>query len=253
MKLISLSFVLCAFILSLLFSIVVAYPFPMIIPKSYSLDYFFNLILNNNIFLESLISSIILGSLCAVISTFFGFLIGRGLVRLSFRGKTLLIGFFTIPLLFPAISLFVGIHMLMLRISLANTLVGVLFAQLFLTLPYSINIAITFWSGISKDYENISEILGASPLYTFRKILLPLLSSGIALSLSITFLVSLSEYFATFLIGGGVVVTLSGIYYPFIAGFDLQNSALISITFLLINLIVFSLSTLFINKHSQLH
>ncbi len=252
MKIITLVFFSLSFIFSLLFSIVVSYPFPLLIPRNYSINYFLEL-LDTKIFIESLFATISLGLLCALISTFFGFIIARGLVRLNFRGKNLLIAFFTLPLLFPAISLFIGIHMLMLRISLANTFLGVLIAQLFLCLPYAINIGITFWSGISKDYEHISEILGASSFYTLRKILLPLLSSGIALSMSITFLISLSEYFATFLIGGGLVVTLSGIYYPFIASFDMQNTSLISICFLLINLIVFSLSSFFVNKNSQLY
>ncbi len=228
------------------------YPFPAIFPSSATLGYI-KRAFSSSLLYRSIGSSILVGSLSASISTILGFFIGRALVKYNPAKKNFWMSFFTIPLFFPAVSMFIGAHIIMLRSSVANTLLSVVVSHLLLTIPYAMTIAITYFTGINKDLENISHLLGASGVQTFNKIVFPLLKNGLVLSLQMTFLISISEYFAVFLIGGGSIITLSGVLYPYISNFDSQNVAIYMAVFLVINILIFSFLNLGIRKGKNLY
>ncbi len=252
MKIIIFIFLALAVLLSLIMAFFVTYTFPALLPSEFTLKYVSDMF-SNQLFQQSLFSSISLAVACGFFATLFGFLISRGVVKLNIRHKNILVGFFTLPLFFPAISMFIGVHTMMLKLQIANSFLGILIAHLLLAIPYAINIGISYFFGIPKDLETISELLGASKFETFKVIILPLISGGAGLSFSMAFLISISEYFATFLIGGGSIVTLSGIMYPYISNFDMQNSAIVSMVFLGINLSVFAISNIWMKKRSYLY
>ncbi len=252
MKTIIYAFLSLAVLLSLIMAFFTTYTYPALLPSGFTLKYILQSF-SNKLFIQSLFSSISLGVSCGFCATLLGFLIGRGIVKLNIAHKEMLVGFFTVPLFFPAVSMFIGVHAMMLRLHLANTFLSVLIAHLLITIPYAMNIGIAYFSGIPKELEIISHLLGAGKLRTFRTIIMPLISGGAGLAFSMTFLISMSEYFATFLIGGGNIVTLSGIMYPYISNFDMQNSAVVSTAFLAINITVFAISNIWMKKRSYLY
>ncbi|WP_416198978.1 MAG: hypothetical protein ACFWUA_04520 [Sporanaerobacter sp.] len=85
--------------------------------------------------------------------------------------------------------------------------------------------------------EMQAKVLGASPFQTFRYITLPLIAPGIISASSMIFIVSFSQYFLTFLIGGGRVVTFSMMMFPFIQSGDRMMGSVFSIVFILTTLI----------------
>ncbi len=219
------------------------YPFPEIFPSGFSLAGLGELF-GNALFQSSLRSSIVLGISTALCATVLGFLLARGMSKYCGVYKLPLMAFFTMPLFFPAISMFIGVHSVMLKLGMANTFFGVLIAHTLISLPYAMNIGLSFYEGIDPRLEQVSALLGGTGLCTLRRVLLPLIASGLRLSFRLAFLCSMSEYFATFLIGGGNVLSISGILYPYIAQFDMQQTALLMGVFLGINLVVFGLSSL---------
>ncbi len=239
--------------MSSIMGVFTAYPYPEVLPTGFTLEHLSNTLFKETLFHRGLITSILLGGCVAIVATVLGFSIGRGIVNSKGKYRRILMGFFTIPLLFPAISMFIGVHLVALRIGAANTIGGVFLAQLLICIPYAMNIGISYFNGIPRELEQVSKLLGADSLRTWKKIVLPLLKGGMGLSLSMTFLLSISEYFATFLIGGGNVITLSGVMYPYIANFDMQKTAIISVVFLGINILVFSISSRWKNKHNYLY
>ncbi len=251
MKTIIVGFITTSIILFLCMAFFISYQYPNLLPSGFTLKYVVDM-LTGRLFLRSLYSSIILGVCSAFCSTILGFLIARGVVLYGGKYRDVITTFFTLPLFFPAISMFIGIHVIMLKVSVANSFLGILISHLFLSLPYAMNIGISFFSGIPRELETVSILLGADNKGMIKTIILPLIAAGIGLSASLTFLVSVSEYFATFLIGGGSYVTLAGIMYPYISNFDLQNSAVLSMVFIILNLGVFSISGIFIKKRSYL-
>ncbi len=245
-------FLTIAILLSVSIGFFTSYIYPDLLPSGFTMSYAIKLF-TNNLFLRSLFSSVYLGLSCGTLATLFGFLISRGIIKLNILHKELIVGFFTLPLFFPAISMFIGVHIIMLRLQIANSFIGVLISHLFLAIPYAINIGVSYFAGIPSDLEMVSQTLGATKINAIKTIVLPLISGGLGLSFCISFLVSVSEYFAVFLIGGGNIITLSGIMYPYISNFDMQNSALLSMVFVGINLVVFAISNIWIKKHSYLY
>lgn len=220
-----------SFLLSLSLAVFSFYPFPDMLPSGFTFEYIKRVMTNEKL----LVHTIGVGLVSATLSTIIGFFIAYSVTRYNFAAKRFLLGFFQLSLFFPAISMFIGIHIIMLKLEIANTFIAVVIAHLFLSIPYGINIGISYFYGIPVTYEQISKTLGAMPIQTFWRVLFPLLRPGIALSLSITFLISASEYFATYLIGGGRIRTIAGDLYPYISNFDHQSTGAHMFLFLCIN------------------
>jgi putative spermidine/putrescine transport system permease protein len=146
---------------------------------------------------------------------------------------------YSLPLFIPSVALFVGVHSMMIKFQLINSFTGVVFGHMLVSIPYATSIFISLFQGISSDMEDAAKTLGCKQKMLYSKLLLPLLAPGIYLSFSIGFLISFSEYFSTFLIGGGRVLTLASILYPYISNGDTGNAAALGIVFISINMAVF--------------
>lgn len=230
---------LIAMVLTGLLSIFAYYRYPQLLPSQPTTLFWKNVLFENALFLNALLTSVRVGVLSALLATAIGFMSGYGIVLLNWQNKNVVVLLYSLPLLIPITSLFIGVHMVMIASGLSSTLLAVVLAHALIGIPYAINIAISFFSGISEGLVMVAKTLGASKLRRFRHLILPLIVPGIAFSLGMTFLISVSDYFATFLIGGGNVLTLSTIYYPLISNADYGHSSVLSIIFLLMNIAVF--------------
>ncbi|MDW7662289.1 MAG: ABC transporter permease subunit [Bacillota bacterium] len=249
---IGLSFVLSAILLTILLSMFSYYRYPQILPSEWTLHYWLNFFSINALMMEAILNSLKIGVFTAILSTIVGFMTGRAVVSHFKSKRNVMMIVYTLPLFVPATALFIGVHMMMIKFSLNNNFWGIVISHAIIAIPYSTNIAVSFYEGISIDMENIAKTLGCGPILLFKKILLPLLMPGILLSSAICFLLSFSEYFAAFLVGGGKLVTLSTLYYPYINNGDYGNSAVLSIVFVAINLSVFAIAEYGTRKLSRI-
>lgn len=231
-----------------LLSIFAYYRYPQLLPSQPTLKFWMHLLFENALFTNALLMSVRVGLLSALVSTGVGFMAGYGIVSNHWQKNNGVILLYSLPLLIPVTSLFIGAHMVMIPLGLSSTLFGVVLAHALLGIPYAINISISFFTGIPEEFVMVAKTLGASKVKRFVYLLGPLIAPGIAFSLGMTFLVSVSDYFATFLIGGGNVITLSTIYYPFINNADYGHSSVLSIVFLAMNIAVFYLVDRFTGK-----
>ena len=226
-------------ILTILFSFFSYYKYPQILPSQFTLGYWENFFFKNPLMMKSLGSSLFLGAMNGILATIIGFMAGRALSRQKVASNSRFVLFYTLPLFIPATALFIGVHFMMIHLSLANTFLGVILAHMILSIPYSTNIAISFFQGIPKDMEQLARTLGASEANLVKKLIIPMISPGLLFSASICFLLSFSDYFAALLIGGGKVITVSTLLYPYINNADYGNSATLGIVFVAINVGVF--------------
>ncbi|MCH4889948.1 ABC transporter permease subunit [Acidaminobacter sp. JC074] len=243
--------ILIPIIMMTLLSVFSYYKFPQVLPSNFTLDYWHDVLIKNPLFYKGLFSSIVIGLSTSLMSTIIGFLTGRALVyHLGgfSKGLALLI---SMPLLIPGMILFMGMHQVILITPFKNTMLGIVLVHTVITLPYTTNIAIAYFTGIPKAYEMISSTLGAGYHQTFLRITLPLLKPGLSLSLVISFLISNTEYFSTFLIGGGKVISLSMVMFPYINNADYGHSAVMGIIFLGIHLFLFLIVDRLSRKSSQ--
>jgi putative spermidine/putrescine transport system permease protein len=94
---------------------------------------------------------------------------------------------------------------------------------------------------IGEKMELQARVLGANALQTFLHVTLPIIAPGIVSAGSMIFIVSFSQYFLTFLIGGGNIMTFSLIMFPFIQSGDRAMASSYSIVFIEVSLMLFIL------------
>ena len=240
-----------ALILTVFLSLYSTYTYPDIFPRNFTTNYWGNIFSKGSMIQSALVQGVFTGILNAVLATFIGFITARGIVKYLEKYRNLTRILYTLPLFIPATALFIGVHQVMIRMSLNNTIMGVVLAHCIISIPFSVNIAVSFFQGISPDMEDVAKTLGSGSGRIIFRILFPLLLPGIFLSFAICFLLSFSDYFAVLLIGGGNVITFPVLYYPFINNADYGNSAAMSIVFLVVNIIFFAFVEFLTKKYAR--
>ena len=167
---------------------------------------------------------------------------------IPFSGRLLFI--LTIPLFIPGIAMFLGVHQIMIHSPFVNHWTGVVLSHVLICLPYSINIGVSYFKGVSPLLEDVALTLGSSGMKRYTALILPMISPGIGLSIVISFLVSNTEYFSVFLVGGGNTVTLSMIMYPYISNADQSMASVVGTVFIILNLSIFYITNGFLKKRS---
>lgn len=233
--------ILAPVVILLLWTFTSRWPWPNLLPEIYSLRAIKEVFAPHAKVLQTLISSILLSSSVAVLSAIIAVMTTRALTYYDFVGKKL-INFLSIaPILVPGSVFAMGIHVVFIRMSLADTILGVIIVHLVYTLPYSISIMRDLIESIGMKLELQAYVLGASPLKSFIFITLPLLTPGIIASISMAYISSFSQYFLTLLIGGGKVKTISLLMVPFIAKGDRSLSSAYALLFVISTLSIFAI------------
>ena len=232
----------------LLWAFISRWPWPNLLPEAYSLRAIKDVFAPHTKIFSILFSNILLSLSVAILSAIIGTMTARALVIYDFVGKRLIEFLSIAPILVPGTVFAMGIHVVFIKMSLADTVLGVIIVHLLYTLPYSINIMKDLTISIGKQMEMQAYVLGASPLKSFIYITLPLLTPGIMASISMAYITSFSQYFITLLIGGGKVKTLSILMVPFIAKGDRSLGSAYALVFVISTLSVFVVINKIIEK-----
>ncbi len=90
-------------------------------------------------------------------------------------------------------------------LDISFTTAAVVFAQIFVAAPFYIRSAKLGFQSVARDYEEVSQTLGMSPLSTFRRITLPLAAPAIITGLGLSWARALSEFGATMMFAGNLI------------------------------------------------
>lgn len=219
----------------LMFSLFSFYRYPLLFPRGFTLNYWTQGVIGNSAFWKALMTSCWIGILNGLFSALIGLITARALSGCTWMNQRIMTVLYSVPLMIPAMALFIGVHQIMIRTGLVNTWMGVVLAHSLVTIPYTITLFLSFFKGISTDLETVAKTLGAGTKLICFRILLPLIRPILYMAFSISFLISFSEYFSTALIGGGQIITLSSSLYPLISNGDINNASVMSLMFLLVN------------------
>ena len=227
--------------LLLLWSAAARWSWPSLLPESWSVRTVHELLFGSQNLWRLLGSSVALGGGAAGLSTLVGLLTARAVALYDFPGKGLVRLAGALPLLIPGTVFAVGIHLVLLRLGLADTLTGVLLVHVMAALPYSIAILTDVTAALGGALEEQAAVLGAGPVKAFFAVSLPELTPGILSSLSMAFILSYSQYFTTLMVGGGRVKTLALVLVPYIQGGDRSLASVYALAFTGSALVVFAL------------
>ena len=225
----------------LLWSVTERWPWPLLLPESYSLRTVQELLFGSANLPKILFSSISLALMVASLGTAVGILTARATELYDFPGKKLIHLASFLPLLVPGTVFAMGIQITLIRLGLSDTLPGVIIVHLIAAVPYCITIMTDVTRAVGKKLEEQAMVLGADPWRAFFMVTLPSLLPGILSSVSMGFILSYSQYFTTLMVGGGRVKTLALVLVPYIQSGDRALSAIYAVTFVGSALLVFFL------------
>ena len=148
-------------------------------------------------------------AVCALINAVAGTALAWVLVRDRFRGKGLVDSVIDLPFALPTIV--AGLTLLALygpggpfRIDVAFTRVGLLFALLFVTLPFVVRAVQPVLLELDTEMEEAAASLGARPIAVFRRITFPNLLPAILSGVALAFARAVGEFGAVVLISGNI-------------------------------------------------
>lgn len=196
----------------------------------------YEILLSDPKLLEASLSSVGIGAGVLFVNLILGISTGKALALLSFRGKSFVEAILLSPILIPVLAIAMGLHLFIIRIGLADTLLGVILIHLVPTVPYSIKIFHNAYHQLGKHLLEQPLVLGASPLQQLFTVELPLMKPALRSVTFLTIVISLSQYAITAIIGGGRVITLPMIFFPFLDTANASVMAAFSVWFAIIPL-----------------
>ncbi len=233
----------------LVWSFCSSWPWPRLLPESFSPRGMRELFGGYSGAVEAAVASIVIGLITAAAATFISIPAARALVLHDFYGKGAVQLLLLLPVAVPATAFAMSVQVLFIRIGLNDTYAGVILVHMILCLPYTVKILSEVVTAVGGRYEVQANILGAGRVDTFRFITVPVLMPGIVSAFSMAFVVSMGQYFLTFLIGGGVVVTLPMRMLPYIQSGDRQLASAYGVLFIFSAFLVFFLSDRLVRKY----
>lgn len=232
-----------SFLVLLIQSFAFRWPFPQIIPESFTTAYWAKSFVTIQ---EPLTTSLILGIASTLISLFFA--IGclesqvhrRSLQLSSISNKFLILIY--VPLFIPQISFLFGMQIIAVNYELDGSYLALILTHVIFVLPYVFLTLANPYLNYDERYSNIGLSLGKSACYTFVRVKLPILLKPIVFSFAIGFSVSIVQYLPTLYIGAGRFVTITTETVALASGSDKRIAAIYAVLQLLLPLFVFCLA-----------
>ena len=176
-------------------------------PKGFSTRWYENFFTDAS-WMKALGSSLQVAVLTTIVATTVGVLASLGLSKVKFRGKSLVEGYFLLPMIVPGIVLAVGLYSLFLRMNLLGTLPGFVLAHTIVAMPLVITNVMASLAGFDTRLEQASASLGAGRMRTFFSITLPLIAPGVTAGALFAFVTSFDEVILSLFIQSPSLQTL---------------------------------------------
>lgn len=221
-------YIILPILTNLILSISGVWQWPNIMPRKITLKYYKEVLKQTN-FLKSLFNTIIIG----IFTTFFNYILAIPssyyLAKLKSKYKYMIIGFIILPIISPPILVLINLYNFLLKIGLTDSYLGVIISHMIPSLPYMFIILYLGFDKIDFNYEKMFLSLGQNPLNGFFNVTFFLIKRSLILGGVMTFLISISQYLSTLLIGGGNILTLNLLLTPYISGGDSKLGAALGI------------------------
>jgi molybdate transport system permease protein len=169
--------------------------------------------------LQALQLSLLTTTLSTLVAVVFGLPVAYMLARFDFPGKRLLETLVTLPTVLPPVVAgvalllafgrmgLIGRYLNMIGITIPFTTVAVVMAQTFIAAPFFVNSAKAGFEQLDRRYEQAAYTLRASPLYTFFRVVLPLIRPALLSGIGLSWARSLGEFGATITFAGNFAGT----------------------------------------------
>ncbi|NTU84757.1 MAG: carbohydrate ABC transporter permease [Chloroflexales bacterium] len=172
---------------------------PFGIPRSWQLQNYTS-VLGSGAFWRQLLNSTLVMVATAIGVVVLASMAAYVFARMTFRGRELLFGFFTLGLLFPIAVAILPLYITLRQANLVDNLWGIILPQIAFGLPGNILILRGFFSTIPRELDEAAAIDGCTPAGYFVRILLPLMRPALAAVAVLTMVASWNNFFLPLLV-----------------------------------------------------
>ena len=166
---------------------------PTFFPSEYTLANYERLLFDTHFptfFMNSSIVALGTTLLVIVVATLGAY----SLVTFRYRGRRLLAQAVLFTYLLPSVILVIPLYLVMARLGLVNSLLGLVICYATFALPFALWLLRSFMAAIPIDLESAAMIDGASRIRAFIDVILPQALPGIISTALFTFIVAWNEY-----------------------------------------------------------
>lgn len=176
--------------------------------NGFTLKWYQELFQNSEI-LYSFYNSLLVAVLATIVATILGTLAAIGIYYMKNWKKNIALNVNYIPVLNPDIVTAISLMILYKVLSMETGFLTVLISHIMFTTPYVVLAVLPKLKQMSKSLPEAAMDLGATPMYTLRKIILPEISSGIFSGAILAFTLSLDDFVVSYFTTGNGFTTLS--------------------------------------------
>lgn len=184
-------------------------PFNVWPPAGFTLDWYHKALTMPQ-FQRGFVNSVIAGILSTVVVLAVGTPLAYAIVRIAFRGKSLLRGVLLGPLVVPRIA--IGFSLFVLYIAsgsgLYGSMSGLVLGHALLMLPFVVSVLVANLGEVDPIVEEAARDLGAGPVEAFIRVVLPQIKPGLIVAGLLAFITSFDEVETTIFLVKPVVNTL---------------------------------------------
>lgn len=149
----------------------------------------------------AVVNSFLIGIPATLIATVLGTLAAIGLSMANFRGKAAITTLLLSPLVVPIVIVAVGLYFFFAPYGLTQSYTGLIIAHAALGAPFPVVTVSAALASFDRNLARAAASLGAPPLTVFRKVMLPLVSPGVASGALFAFAISFDEVVTVLLLG----------------------------------------------------
>ena len=146
-----------------------------------------------NKWMRGTVNSFFVGSISTLLATTLGTLAALGLSRPHMPFKGLIMSILISPMIVPLIITAAGMFFFYAKINLVYTFTGIILAHVALSTPFVVITVTATLVGFDTNMTKASQSLGARPMRTFFKVIMPLILPGVISGALFAFITSFDE------------------------------------------------------------
>jgi putative spermidine/putrescine transport system permease protein len=177
----------------------------------------FRAILDNDQIVDAFWLSVRLALVAATIGVAFALPAALAIARYRFPGRGALTGFFLSPMMIPAVVLGIAFLRFLSLLGLGGSFWALCATHVVIVLPYALRLALSSAIGLDRDAERAALSCGASRFTAFRRVVLPMIRTGVAGGWVLSFIQSFDELTMTIFVATPGTTTLPVAMYNQIA------------------------------------
>ena len=168
-------------------------------------------------------NSLIIAGSTTVVAIIISSLAAYGVVRFFPTLGNVMTKILVTTYMFPSIMLVIPYAMVMAKLNLTNTRIGLMLVYLSFSVPYAVWMLVGFFKTVPIGIEEAARIDGANKLQVFVRIVLPLVSPGIVATAIYVFINAWNEYLYSMILMSSSDKTTISVAVKTLEGADILN------------------------------